>query len=213
MHRAVLKDSLRGKYAAQIFINKKVRNINVCYFCLLKINHLLTQAIPKIMEINGYSDLMEKFRQMVAENQSLSAREEESRQAIREKEEEIARLKQMVAQAGAVQSTMDSKLEEMQYLQDYMGEMKQLMAGVSIQGIANPMAEQNSDAAAELEEMKELNTYHQIQLKDLKEQVKALKARNEELEQKAARAAELESLLANAIEEKNEWKSFIMNKG
>lgn len=197
----------------QIFINKKVRNINVCYFCLLKINHLLTQAIPKIMEINGYSDLMEKFRQMVAENQSLSAREEESRQAIREKEEEIARLKQMVAQAGAVQSTMDSKLEEMQYLQDYMGEMKQLMAGVSIQGIANPMAEQNSDAAAELEEMKELNTYHQIQLKDLKEQVKALKARNEELEQKAARAAELESLLANAIEEKNEWKSFIMNKG
>jgi chromosome segregation ATPase len=166
------------------------------------------------MEQNGYSGLMEKFRQLVAENQSLAARVDESRQVIEAKDKEITLLAQMLAESGATQSAMDSKMEEMRHLKDYMTEMNQLMAGVSLQGgTAASMPEQHSDAAAELEETKELYTYLQIQVKDLKEQLKELKNRNSELEQKAARAAELESLLANAIEEKNEWKSFVMNKG
>ena len=104
------------------------------------------------MEFNGYGDLMEKFRQMVAENQSLTARVEEGRQIIQAKDKEIAMLHQMVGEAGAAQSTMDSKIEEKHYLQDYMSEMKQLMAGVSLQGTDGIAAsEQNNEDAAELE--------------------------------------------------------------
>lgn len=166
------------------------------------------------MEQNGYGGLMEKFRQLVAENQSLASRVEESRQVIEAKDKEIALLAQMLSDAGANQSVMDSKMDEMQHMKDYMAEMNLLMAGVTLTGTpAVPASGQDSESAAELEETKELNTYLQIQLKDLKEQLRDLKSRNSELEQKAARAAELESLLANAIEEKNEWKSFVMNKG
>lgn len=165
------------------------------------------------MEQNGYGGLMEKFRQLVAENQSLAARVDESRLIIEAKDKEISMLAQMLAESGATQSAMDSKMEEMQHMKDYMTEMNLLMDGVTLTGAAAPIAEQDSEAAAELEETKELNTYFQIQLKDLKEQLKELKSRNSELEPKAARATELESLLANAIEEKNEWKNFVMNKG
>jgi predicted nuclease with TOPRIM domain len=197
----------------KIFHEYKVRNLNVCYFCLLK-----STPVPKVnfynMEQNGYGGLMEKFRQLVAENQSLAARVEEGRQVIEAKDKEIALLAQMLSDAGANQSVMDSKMDEMQHMKDYMTEMNLLMAGVTLTGSpVPPVPEQDSEAAAELEETKELNTYLQIQLKDLKEQLKGLKSRNSELEEKAARAAELESLLANAIEEKNEWKSFVMNKG
>ena len=191
----------------------KVRNLNVCYFCLLKSISVINVNF-KNMEQNGYGGLMEKFRQLVAENQSLASRVEESRQVIEAKDKEIALLAQMLSDAGANQSVMDSKMDEMQHMKDYMAEMNLLMAGVTLTGTpAVPASGQDSESAAELEETKELNTYLQIQLKDLKEQLRDLKSRNSELEQKAARAAELESLLANAIEEKNEWKSFVMNKG
>ena len=166
------------------------------------------------MQDNGYGEFMDKLKQVVAENQSLTARLGECTQIIRAKEGEIAMLHQMLAEAGAAQSHMDSKVEEMNYLQDYISEMKQVMASVSFNGTGMPQAApQNSEAAAEMEEMQELNTYQQIQLRDLKEQLKELKSRNSMLEEKAARAAELESLLANITEERDQWKNFVMNKG
>ncbi|MFT3682549.1 MAG: hypothetical protein QM791_20000 [Ferruginibacter sp.] len=163
---------------------------------------------------NGYGDFVERFKQIIAENQSLTLRLDDCRQALRAKDEEISMLNRMLAEAGATQSIMDSKMDEMQHMQDSMSEIQKLMEHVSLDqtGITVP-AVQNDETAAELGELKELNAYHQVQLKDLKEQVKELKARNALLEQSAGRVAELESSLAIITEERDQWKNFVMNKG
>lgn len=167
------------------------------------------------MEINDIGELMERLKHLVSENNSLAAKLEECRQIIASRDKEIDLLHNMVAEAGAQRSVTDNKMEELDLLQDYIAEIKQVVQNVSYTG-DNTNQQQTSHVTIteqELEEMQAMNTYQQIQLKDLQSKLAEMKAYKEQLAQQSVRIAELESRLALAVEERDGWKNFVMSKG
>jgi seryl-tRNA(Sec) selenium transferase len=157
---------------------------------------------------------MDRLKHLVSENNSLSAKLEECRQIIVSRDNEIEVLHNMVAEAGAMRSVTDNKIEELGLLQDYIAEIKEVVQKVPLTEAGSPeLPVQITISEEELEEMKALNTYQQIQLRDLQAKLNGLKDCKVMMEKQSIRIAELESRLANANEERDQWKNFVMNKG
>jgi DNA repair ATPase RecN len=166
------------------------------------------------MEINNIGEILDRLKRLVAENNSLLTKLEECRTIITARDKEIEVLHNMVAEAGAMRSVTDNKIEELNLLQNYIAEIKDVVQHASFNSGGMPMQQAHTTFSdEELEEIKELNTYLQVQLRELKTEVAGLKERNTGLEHNAGRVAELESMLANAVEELNTWKNYVMSKG
>jgi DNA repair exonuclease SbcCD ATPase subunit len=133
---------------------------------------------------NGIGNLMDKVKLLVAENQSLASRLNESVEISAEKDAEIARLKQLLAEANTFKIDMDSRLEQLQQVDSSIAQMQQLVDNTVSFNPATPSAANNSNAEAD--ELKELNNYLQAELSDSKKLVKELKEKNSRQEQQIA---------------------------
>ncbi len=156
---------------------------------------------------------MERLKRVVAENNSLAAKLDECRHTIALRDKEIDMLHTMVADARAARSATDNKMEELNLLQNYIAEIKEVMQNASLENNANHTAPASAAVNDEMDELKELNAYLSVQLKELKAEAASLKERNKLLEQKSANVAELQSKLNMAIEERDGWKNYVMSKG
>lgn len=151
-------------------------------------------------------DLVTAFKKMLAENKSLQARLEEYAATISSRDNEIAMLQTMLAEADEYRSGTDNQLKELEGLQFYVNDLKQQVAG-SVYMATGRQQQAGSGVSMEqqLEGLRKDYADLQSQLTGLQTQLLDVSSRNLQLQQKCSRVAELESLLANT-EQERDWK-------
>ncbi len=76
-------------------------------------------------------DLLGKFKQLVAENKSLTERLKECEDIIAARENEIDMLNQLVSEASEMRSSIDNQLQELKSLQYETEQMKKFIANMA----------------------------------------------------------------------------------
>lgn len=164
------------------------------------------------MENNDANDLLIQLKQLVSENAGLRARVEEYEFNATVKEREMLVIKQQLGNNNELTSRLDNQVMEMELLHNFMDNPStEKESAVNIQ-----MELQNGQSAGfkhQLEDLRQQYSYLQILVTDLQTQVQDLKNKNLLLQQQGSRIAELESLLADAEQERDEWKSLSALKG
>ena len=152
-------------------------------------------------------DLAVHIKQLVAENANLRARLEENEFNTTIKEWERLDMKQQIVSGTELASRLDNQAMELELLQNYMDALSKE------EGILNrPMDLQQLSGEGvgfkhQLEDLQQQNNYLKINVADLQHQLQDLKNRNLLLQQQASQIAELESRLADAEQERDEWKA------
>lgn len=142
-----------------------------------------------------------KINHLTAERESLKAQLEEYLYIIDMRDREIENLRRRLAGKTAYVSSTDNQERELQTLSDDINKLKLNAAG------AVDLEKQLSDAVSmelDLESKQQQYNYFQNQLADMQERVSELTNRNLLLQQDASRMAELESLLEDALRERDE---------
>jgi len=152
-------------------------------------------------------DLAVQIKQLVAENTNLRARLEENEFNTTIKEWERLDMKQQIVNCTELTSRLDNQAMELELLQNYMD------AFSKEEGIQNrPMDLQQLSGEGvgfkhQLEDLQQQYNYLKINVADLQHQLQDLTNRNLLLQQQASQIAELESRLADAEQERDEWKA------
>lgn len=152
-------------------------------------------------------DLAVQIKQLVAENTNLRARLEENEFNTTIKEWERLDMKQQIVNGTELTSRLDNQAMELELLQNYMDALSKE------EGILNrPMDLQQLSGEGvgfkhQLEDLQQQYNYLKINVADLQHQLQDLKNRNLLLQQQASQIAELESRLADAEQERDEWKA------
>lgn len=152
------------------------------------------------------TELVKQLRHLAAENQSLKEQLEEYQFIVDTRDKQLTELKNRIASSTELQSNLDNQVEELQLLQDYIGDLKKQSDSVS--GRVQPLNRGVGNAVSveqQLADMKQEYAYQQTQLTDLQTQLQDLYNRNLLLQQQNSRMAELESMLADAELERDEW--------
>lgn len=159
------------------------------------------------MENTDKIDLAVQIKQLVAENTNLRARLEENEFNTTIKEWERLDMKQQIVNGTELTSRLDNQAMELELLQNYMDALSKE------EGILNrPMDLQQLSGEGvgfkhQLEDLQQQYNYLKINVADLQHQLQDLKNRNLLLQQQASQIAELESRLADAEQERDEWKA------
>ncbi|MBC7626446.1 hypothetical protein [Ferruginibacter sp.] len=158
------------------------------------------------MENNDANDLLIQLKQLVSENAGLRARVEEYEFNATVKEREMLVIKQQLGNNNELTSRLDNQVMEMELLHNFMDN-----PSTEKESVVNIQMElQNGQSVGfkhQLEDLRQQYNYLQILVTDLQTQVQDLKNKNLLLQQQGSRIAELESLLADAEQERDEWKA------
>jgi chromosome segregation ATPase len=141
---------------------------------------------------------------LIAENEKLQAEVEELNEILAIKEESIAELKKIALSNAEIRSKMDMQQEEIEILQNRIGQQKQKSAGAEQREFE--LHQELTAAAKEHHQYTDLlqqYTYINIQLTDVQEQVAALKKRNNMLQQIAVKIGEMESMVETLTAERD----------
>ena len=150
----------------------------------------------------------DSLKHLVAENESLKERLNEYQYTIVVKEKEILELRLQIAQDNEIKSHLDNQAMELEVLQNYIGDIDHKTAGsASSQMHLQQQASGPINVKHQLQDLKQQYAYLQTQLTDLQTQLQDLNNRNILLQQQTNRIAELESFLADAEQERDEWKA------
>lgn len=153
-------------------------------------------------------DNTDLLKHLVAENESLKARMDEYQYTIAIKEKEILELRLHIANDNEIKSHLDNQVIELEVLQNYINDMDKETAISAHREInLQPQAINAANVKNQLHDLKQQYTYLQTQLTDLQTQLQELNNRNLLLQQQTSRIAELESFLADAEQERDEWKA------
>jgi uncharacterized coiled-coil protein SlyX len=152
------------------------------------------------MDNSDNQSLINKIKYLVAENESFKERINEYEFIAASRQKIIQELKLQMNENSDVKSRLDEQVMELENLQVSIDKIIAFNPG-SFQ----PHSLQN-DLSHQLIEHQQKFTYSQTQLSDLQSQLQELKNRNLLLQQQSGRVAELESLLADAEQERDEWK-------
>lgn len=160
------------------------------------------------MDTNSNHDLLNQFKHLVAENQSLKVRLEEYQYYTSIKDKEIQELRLQIASNNEAKSRLDNQVMELELLQNYMDDMEPVAAGaVNRELDLQQEVGHCISLKHKLDHLKQQYTFLQTQSTDLQGQLQELKNRNLLLQQETSRIAELQSLLADAEQERDEWKA------
>lgn len=150
-------------------------------------------------------DLLATFKRLQAENKSQEDRLQEYAKIINSRDNEIEMLQSMLSYANEYRSTLDNKVKELNDLQRNIGELQHQADQAAFMATGRQQQVNNSDSIErQFENLKIEYANLQAQLTDLQTQLLDMNNRNLLLQQQASRIAELESLLANAEEERDE---------
>ena len=160
------------------------------------------------METNGNINILSEYKKLLALNMSLEARLNDYSQMIKERDNEIIMLQQMLTEANSYRSSLDNEVNELQQLQQGIAQLKQQAEESFYAGTSRHLrAGETVSVNQQLESLKLQYTSLQVQLSEVQAQCLELNNRNLLLQQNTSRTAELESLLENAEEEINKLKS------
>lgn len=161
---------------------------------------------------NDTNDLLIQLKLLVSENAGLRAMVEEYEFNATFKEREILVIKQQLGNNNELTSRLNNQLMEMELLHNFMDNPStEKESAVKIQ-----MELQNGQSTGfkhQLENLRQQYNYLQILVTDLQTQVKDLKNKNLLLQHQGSSIAELEILLADAEQERDEWKALSALKG
>lgn len=152
-------------------------------------------------------DLEVQIKQLVAENTNLRARLEENEFNTTIKEWERLDMKQQIVNGTELTSRLDNQAMELELLQNYMDALSKeegiLNRPIDLQQLSG----ESVGFKHQLEDLQQQYNYLKINVADLQHQLQDLKNRNLLLQQQASQIAELESRLADAEQERDEWKA------
>jgi len=159
------------------------------------------------MSLTDNIDLLKQIKHLHSENVFLKARLEEYQFNADLREKEMLELKLKIASAGEVKSRLDNQVMELELLQNYMGDLEQEAEGAASREMELQQQVGSSVSVRhQLSDLKQQYAYLQTQLSNLQAQLQELNMRNLLLQQQTSRIAELESFLADAEQERDEWK-------
>jgi chromosome segregation ATPase len=146
--------------------------------------------------------LLNKIKHLVAENESLNARITECEQIAAARQKTIVELKMQLSESSEVKSRLDEELISTSAL-------KELIIDMVTTGSESRQAPitGKDDLRYQMEEQKRQLVLLQSKLNDVQLQAQDLSNRNLQLQQQSGRVAGLESLLADAEQERDEWKT------
>jgi uncharacterized coiled-coil DUF342 family protein len=152
----------------------------------------------------------QQLDQLITENDSLKVQVDELNDILLLREEELELLRSEAAVAVELRSKLDQQLDELQSMQNHIGEKQQQAEGATERELE---MEQELTEAARLYQryngLIEQYTHTQAQLLDFQEQLADLDKKNQLLQQIAGRIGEIESHLANTVMERDELKARI----
>ena len=166
----------------------------------------------EISHLNSVSKMLspEQIQQLIVENESLQVQLQEVNYILQIKEEEIAELKKIALTTAEMRSIMDTRLDELQMMQNYIGKQQQKAAGAEDRELE---LQQELTEAIKLQhqynDLFQQYTYVNTQLADVQEELAAVKKKNKMLQQIAVQVGELESTLENLTLERDELKGKI----
>ena len=152
-------------------------------------------------------DLAVQIKQLVAENTNLRARLEENEFNTTIKEWERLDMKQQIVNGTELTSRLDNQAMELELLQNYMDALSKEEGILNRPIDLQPLSGDSVGFKYQLEDLQQQYNYLKINVADLQYQLQDLKNRNLLLQQQASQIAELESRLADAEQERDEWKA------
>lgn len=150
----------------------------------------------------------EQIKKLISANESLQVQLDDANYILAAREAEIKILQAELDDAIALQSKLDGRLDEMESIQNQLGEKQQAAKGAEEREIElhqelTGMAGLNKDYNELLQDY----AYLQSQFKDVQAQLTALNERNFQLQKIAGRIGELESKLENNLLERDDLKN------
>ena len=150
----------------------------------------------------------EQIKKLISANESLQVQLDDANAILAAREAEIEILQTELDDAIALQSKLDGRLDEMESIQNQLGEKQQAAKGAEEREIElhqelTGMAGLNKDYNELLQDY----AYLQSQFKDVQAQLTALNERNFQLQKIAGRIGELESKLENNLLERDDLKN------
>lgn len=154
------------------------------------------------MDNTDKDHLPQYIKQLTAENVQLKIKLEEYQFNTAVKERELLDMKQQIATSNEQISRLDDEMMQLKLVQDYIAMQKE-------QGInqTKNLRVPAIDFKQRLQDLEQQNTYLQMHTTALQTQVMDLSNRSLLLQQQASQIAELESFLADARQERDEWKA------
>lgn len=160
------------------------------------------------MDNKDKNDLLIQLKQLVSENVNLRARLEEYEFNATIKEREMLDMKQQIVNSNELTSRLDNQVMELELLQNYMDDLsKEKEGAINMQMDLQQLSGHGVGFKHQLENIQQQYNYLKIHVEDLQVQLQDLKTRNLLLQQQASQIAELESRLADAEQERDEWKA------
>lgn len=152
----------------------------------------------------------EQIQQLIVENESLQVQLQELDYILEIKEEELAEFKKIASAATEMRSMLDTRLDELQLMQNRIGKQQQQAEGAEDRELE---LQQELTQAIQLQhqynDLFQQYTYVNTQLTDIQEELAAVKKKNKMLQQIAVKVGELESTLENLTLERDELKNRI----
>lgn len=148
------------------------------------------------------------IKQLISENEFLQVQLEEVNGVLAEREKELDELRSAQSEAARLRSLLDTRLDELHSMQNFIGEQEQQVMGAEEREIQ--LQKELTEAVRLQQQYNELvghYAYIQAQLEDVQARLTELNNRNLELQKIAAKIGDLESQLANSILERNELKN------
>jgi uncharacterized protein YdcH (DUF465 family) len=139
-----------------------------------------------------------QMQQILAENDALHTQVKELEEILALREEELELLRRQAAQAGALRSQLDLRLEELVSMQEHIGKQQRKAAGAENRELE--LEAELTESVQMLKQytiLKQEHTYLNTQLADVQEEITSLKKKNAVLQKIAVQVGELESKVEN----------------
>jgi chromosome segregation ATPase len=150
----------------------------------------------------------EQIKKMISVNESLQVQLEDLNAILLEREKEIDTLKKEHAETTALRSKLDGQLNEIESIQNLLGEKQKKVLGAQEREIE--LHQELTEAARLQQKYNDLvqqYAYLNTQFTDIHAQLAEVNERNLQLQQIAGKIGELESKLEMASTERDELKN------
>jgi chromosome segregation ATPase len=150
----------------------------------------------------------EQIKKLISANDSLKVQLADANDMLASREQEIEFLHNELADATALRSRLDGQQDELNSIQNRLGEKQQAAKGAEerefeLHQELTAMAVLNKDYSMLLQDY----AYLQRRFNDIQSQLISLEERNAQLQQIANRIGELESTLENSMLERDNLKN------
>jgi phage gp16-like protein len=174
------------------------------YAARLQLLYLRYKKQPVLGKFDGIMLNEQQLQHLIKENEALQGQVKELEEILALREEELQLLRQQAAEAGALRSQLDLRLDELASMQNLIGQQQRKTAGAQIREIE--LQDELADSIQMLHQQKDLQQqyiYANTQLEDLQAALATLKKKNSTLQTIATHAAELESMVENLVFERD----------